>query len=105
MAALSFCTTARSSAMVLEARTLRMNCFTVASSRQLTHLLFDMCVVAYSIGVRTGAHIAASNSLSFVLILLLQPFRDSFPCYASSSSHYCVGIQVVEQQGRRKGNV
>jgi hypothetical protein len=29
MAALSFCTTARSSAMVLEARTLRMNCFTI----------------------------------------------------------------------------
>lgn len=29
MAALSFCTTARSSAMVLAARTLRMNCLTV----------------------------------------------------------------------------
>jgi len=29
MAALSFCTTARSSAMVLAARTFRMNCFTV----------------------------------------------------------------------------
>jgi hypothetical protein len=29
MAALSFCTTARSSAIVLEARTLLMNCFTV----------------------------------------------------------------------------
>lgn len=29
IAALSFCTTARSSAMVLEARTLRMNCFTI----------------------------------------------------------------------------
>ena len=28
IAALSFCTTARSSAMVFEARTLRMNCFT-----------------------------------------------------------------------------
>ena len=34
IAALSFCTTARSSAMVLEARTLRMNCFTIASYRQ-----------------------------------------------------------------------
>jgi hypothetical protein len=31
MAALSFCTTARSSAMVFEARTLRMNCFTANS--------------------------------------------------------------------------
>lgn len=30
MAALSFCTTALSSAIVLEARTLRMNCFTGA---------------------------------------------------------------------------
>jgi len=29
IAALSFCTTARSSAMVFAARTLRMNCFTV----------------------------------------------------------------------------
>lgn len=29
IAALSFCTTALSSAMVLEARTLRMNCFTI----------------------------------------------------------------------------
>jgi hypothetical protein len=34
MAALSFCTTARSSAMVFEARTLRMNCFTVLVSVQ-----------------------------------------------------------------------
>jgi hypothetical protein len=33
IAALSFCTTARSSAMVFEARTLRMNCFT-ANSQQ-----------------------------------------------------------------------
>lgn len=32
MAALSFCTTARSSAMVLDARTLRMNCFTASIS-------------------------------------------------------------------------
>jgi hypothetical protein len=32
MAALSFCTTARSSAMVLEARTLRMNCFTAGEA-------------------------------------------------------------------------
>jgi hypothetical protein len=31
IAALSFCTTARSSAIVFEARTLRMNCFTVNS--------------------------------------------------------------------------
>jgi hypothetical protein len=33
MAALSFCTTARSSAIVFEARTLRMNCFTANSQR------------------------------------------------------------------------
>jgi hypothetical protein len=33
MAALSFCTTARSSAMVFEARTLRMNCFTTNSQQ------------------------------------------------------------------------
>lgn len=32
IAALSFCTTARSSAMVFEARTLRMNCFTETQS-------------------------------------------------------------------------
>lgn len=30
IAALSFCTTARSSAIVFEARTFRMNCFTMA---------------------------------------------------------------------------
>ena len=34
MAALSFCTTARSSAMVFEARTLRMNCLTTVLSDQ-----------------------------------------------------------------------
>jgi hypothetical protein len=33
MAALSFCTTARSSAIVFEARTLRMNCFTTRGQR------------------------------------------------------------------------
>jgi hypothetical protein len=33
IAALSFCTTARSSAIVFEARTLRMNCFTVYSKQ------------------------------------------------------------------------
>ena len=37
IAALSFCTTARSSAIVFEARTLRMNCFTVTHLHQ--HLL------------------------------------------------------------------
>lgn len=36
IAALSFCTTARSSAMVFDARTLRMNCFTMRSSVQPT---------------------------------------------------------------------
>jgi hypothetical protein len=35
IAALSFCTTARSSAIVFEARTLRMNCFTGESQREI----------------------------------------------------------------------
>lgn len=47
IAALSFCTTARSSAIVLEARTFRMNCFTADSQR---NSLEGYC------GRLTGAH-------------------------------------------------
>ena len=52
MAALSFCTTARSSAMVLEARTLRMNCFTVDVGRQLSWLVALIAALRH-----TGAHL------------------------------------------------
>ena len=49
IAALSFCTTALSSAIVFEARTLRMNCFT----DKLLAATFRGCLVARL----TGAHI------------------------------------------------
>jgi hypothetical protein len=50
MAALSFCTTARSSAMVLAARTLRMNCLTGEASERA-------CRMA---DVHTGTHFGAA---------------------------------------------
>ena len=69
MAALSFCTTALSSAMVFDARTLRMNCLTVAlsdhASMDLIWTLRELIVV----GVEGDGRVFCSRGLCGRLVL------------------------------------
>jgi len=75
MAALSFCTTARSSAIVFDARTLRMNCFTVE---------YQSLLVSWGIGCRTRTHLRGKSPSSVGALLAGQaPVRprDCLPVF------------------------
>ena len=80
--------------MVLEARTLRMNCFTVAPSRQSTHLLFNALLLVIELVVHTGAHIAAFDSFSLVLILSLR--------LSGTASHVTAPAHLISVQASKR---
>ena len=73
-------------------------CGTISSARCSP---LHRAVVACSIGVRTGAHIAASNSLTFVLILLLH--LSGTASHVTSPAHFITTqASRIGTRGRRK---
>ena len=93
MAALSFCTTARSSAMVFEARTLRMNCFTVINFNQPLPAL-TMLHIGYTGVAIQELILAASQTFACSQISILLPLNDGVSLsHRSHSMERRVGIQ------------